>query len=215
MIISKQKPFDQVLDALSGYQRIFLVGCNLCADLCCSGGKKEVLQVKGDLEALGKDVIGYKVVDAACHFLETKKELKDAQPDLRQVEAILSLACGAGSQILASFIEKPVFTAVDTLFLGTIERWGRFAEVCSNCGDCVLNFTGGICPITRCPKGILNGPCGGMSKGKCETDPQRECVWVEIYNILKLQGRLREFKRVFPPRDNSKKQRPGSLVLSR
>ena len=126
MIVSKQKPFDQVLDALSKYQKIFLIGCSLCADLCRCGGEKEVIELKGDLVASGKDVIGYKVVDAACHFLETKKELKDAQSDLRRVEAVLSLACGAGSQILASFIERPVFTAVDTLFLGTVERWGRF-----------------------------------------------------------------------------------------
>lgn len=214
MIVSRQKPFDQVLEALAGYQRIFLIGCSLCAELCRSGGEKEVLQIKGDLEASGKDVTGYKVVEAACHLLETKKALKD-ETGLTHAEAVLSLACGSGSQTLASFIEKPVFTAVDTLFLGKVERWGRFAEVCSNCGDCVLNLTGGICPVTRCPKGILNGPCGGMNKGKCETDPQRECVWVEIYNMLKLQGRLSEFKRIFPPRDNSKRQRPRSLVLSR
>ncbi len=169
--------------------------------------------MKKDLEASGKQVVGYRIVEAACHLLETKKELRDAREEIEQADAILSLGCGAGTQTLVSFIEKPVFAAVDTLFLGSIERWGRFSEVCSQCGDCILNQTGGICPVTRCPKGLLNGPCGGVNKGKCEIDPEKECVWVEIYNILKRQGRLNEFKKIILPRDNSKIQRPGILVL--
>lgn len=216
MIISKKKPFDQVLEALSGYQNIYLVGCNLCASLCHSGGEEEVLQMKQALESSGKLIIGYRVVEAACHLLETKKELRDLQEnEIGGIDAVLSLACGAGTQLLVTFLDSPVFTAVDTMFLGVVERWGRFIEACTKCGDCLLNFTGGICPVTKCPKGILNGPCGGMKKGKCETDPEKECVWVEIYNKLKQQGRLSEFKKVFPPRDNSKKRRPDSLILRR
>lgn len=171
--------------------------------------------MKKALDALGKQVIGYRVVEAACHLLETKKELRGAQDEIDKAEAVLSLTCGAGSQALVSFLEKPVFTGVDTMFLGVVERWGRFIEVCAKCGDCLLNFTGGICPVTKCPKGILNGPCGGMNKGKCETDPEKECVWVEIYNTLKQQGRLDQFKKILPARDNSKNRRPGSLILSR
>lgn len=204
-----------MLEALTGYQRIFLVGCNLCANLCQTGGEKEVLQVKKDLEASGKRVVGYRIVETACHFLETKKELRKAQKEIEKADAILSLGCGAGSQTLTSLLEKPVFTAVDTLFLGSIERWGRFFETCTQCGDCILNLTGGICPVTRCPKGLLNGPCGGMDKGKCEVDPEKECVWVEIYNILRRQGRIKEFKKIIQPRDNSKSQSPGKLVLKR
>ena len=215
MIISQKKPLDQILDALTKYQKIFIVGCNLCASLCQSGGEKEVLQIREELLSSGKDVAGLSVVEAACHLLETKKELRDTEEEISQADAILSLACGAGSQTLASFIEKPVFTAVDTLFLGTVQRWGSFSEVCSQCGECVLNLTGGICPITRCPKGLLNGPCGGMNNGKCECDPDRDCTWVQIYETLKRQGRLEEFKRIQPPRDNSNRQRPGKLYIKR
>lgn len=215
MIISKQKPFDEVLKALNGYQRIFLVGCNLCASLCQTGGEKEVLHLKKELEASDKQVIGYRIVEAACHFLETKKELRDAQKEIEDADVILSLGCGAGTQTLIVFIEKPVFTAVDTLFLGSIERWGRFSEVCTQCGDCILNLTGGICPVTRCPKGLMNGPCGGMDKGKCEVDHEKECVWVEIYNILKRQGRINEFKKIIRARNHSKRQSPRKVVLTR
>ncbi|MGA1840480.1 MAG: methylenetetrahydrofolate reductase C-terminal domain-containing protein [bacterium] len=215
MIISKQKPFDNILEALKGYQRIFLVGCNLCASLCQTGGEKEVLQMKKDLEAFGKQITGYCIVETACHLLEVKKEIRNAQKEIEKVDAILSLSCGAGSQALTFLLEKPVFTAVDTLFLGSVERWGRFSETCTQCGDCILNITGGLCPVTRCPKGLLNGPCGGMDKGKCEIDPERECVWVEIYNALKRQGRIKEFKKIIQPRDNSKSQSPGKLVLKR
>lgn len=215
MIISKQKPFDNILEVLAGYQKIFLVGCNLCASLCQTGGEKEVLQIKKKLEDSGKQVIGYRVVETACHFLEVKKELRNAQREIEKVDAILSLSCGAGSQALTSLLEKPVFTAVDTLFLGSIERWGRFSETCTQCGDCILNITGGICPVTRCPKGLLNGPCGGMDKGKCEIDSEKECIWVEIYNILMRQSRIKEFRKIIQPRDNSKSQSPGKLVLKR
>lgn len=215
MIISRQKPWDQILDALTGYQRIFLVGCNLCASLCQTGGEKEVLQMKKDLESSGKLVVGFRIVEAACHHLETKKELRCARKMIEKADAILSLGCGAGSQAIASFIEKPVFTAVDTLFLGNVERWGNFSEVCQQCGDCILNQTGGICPVTRCPKGLLNGPCGGMNKGKCEINPERDCAWVEIYNILKRQGRIEAFKKTIPARDHSKREQPGKVVLKR
>lgn len=215
MIISKQKPLDQILEALSGYQKVFIAGCHLCASLCQTGGEKEVLDIKQVLETSGKQVTGYIIVEAACHLLETKKAFRTSEKEVDAADAILSLGCGAGSQTIASFVNKPVFTAVDTLFLGTIERWGRFSEICSQCGDCILNQTGGICPVTRCPKGLLNGPCGGMNKGKCETDPERECVWVEIYHILKAQGRIEEFKRIVSPRDHSKRERPGKVVLER
>lgn len=211
MIISKQKPFDNILDILSFYRNIFLVGCSLCATVCLTGGENEAVKMKDDLIKVGKKVTGYKVVNAACHLLETKKELRGEKGNLKAADAILSLTCGAGTQAIASISNKPVFTAVDTMFLGVIERWGHFVEVCEKCGDCLLNFTGGICPIARCPKGILNGPCGGMNKGKCEVDPQKGCCWVEIYDVLKRQGRLEVLKKILPPRDNSKK--PGSSIL--
>lgn len=171
--------------------------------------------MKKKLETSGKQVIGHIIVETACHFLEMKKELGKARKEMEKADVILSLGCGAGSQTLASLLEKPIFTAVDTLFLGNIERWGRFSEVCIQCGDCILNLTGGICPVTRCQKGLLNGPCGGMNKGKCEIDLERECVWVEIYNIMKRQGRIEEFKRIIFPRDNSKNQSPRKVVLKR
>jgi len=215
VIISRQKPLDQIIDALKGYQRLFLAGCSLCATLCQAGGEQEILIMKRVLETAGRQVIGYVVVEAACHLLETKKAFSEIEETMETADAILSLGCGAGSQTLASFLEKPVFTAVDTLFLGSVERWGRFSEVCALCGDCLLNLTGGVCPVTRCPKGLLNGPCGGMNRGKCESDPERECAWVTIYTMLKRQNRLEAMRRIIPPRDHSIRQRPGMLILER
>lgn len=215
MIISKKKDINDTLDALSGYKRIFLIGCNLCASLCQTGGEKEVAAMIDLLKIEGKGVTGYKIVDAACHLQETKKALREQREAVRASDAVLSLACGAGTQTLASIVKIPIFTAVDTLFLGTVERWGHFVEVCNKCGDCVLNFTAGICPVTRCPKQILNGPCGGVNGGKCETDPDRDCVWVEIYKRLREQGRLEQIKRIFPPRDYSKNPHPNILILCR
>lgn len=215
MIITKQKPWPEIMKALVGVQKVFLVGCGECATTCMTGGEENVLDVKGKLEAEGKEVVGYFIGDSDCHIADMKLQLRKNKEAADKADAILVLSCGAGVQSFSEASDKPVYAANDTMFLGNIQRFGNFIEHCSLCGDCVLNETGGICPVTNCPKGLLNGPCGGMDKGHCEIDAERECAWVAIYNRLEKLGQLDKMKQTLPAKDFSKGKRPHSLVLER
>jgi hypothetical protein len=131
---------------------------------------------------------------------------------VQEVEAILSLGCGAGVQTIAEiFKERPVYPALNTKFLGIPERHGSWSERCLACGDCILDLTGGICPLTRCPKGLLNGPCGGTDDGKCEVDREKDCAWTLIYQQLERQGRLDLMRKYYPPRNFQAVLRPGRV----
>ena len=144
-----------------------------------------------------------------------KRQLRQHKEAVEQAQALLVFSCGAGVQSFSQVLEKPVYAGNDSLFLGNIQRFGNFIEHCSICGECLLNETGGICPVTNCPKGLLNGPCGGMDKGKCETDPERECVWVRIYKRLEKLGQLDKMKQALPPKNYARAARPHKLVLER
>ena len=138
------------------------------------------------------------------------------RPQLEQVDALLSLACGVGPQTMMDvFPEVKVLTAVDTFGMGGKDReLGHFFEYCSGCGDCLLNDTGGICPMTRCPKALINGPCGGMLNGKCEVgNYENDCAWFLIYASLKAQDRLDEFRKYRNPRDWRVAQSPRQLDI--
>ncbi len=214
MIVSKLKPFEEIIEVLSMYENIFLMGCGECATAAHAGGEKEVMEMKKQLEKSGKKITGWVVPKETCHIPLVKKELRIHKEEIKDTEAILVMACGAGVQAVASATDIPVFTAVDTLFLGTIQRYGRFTEYCSMCGHCILNETAGICPVTRCPKGLLNGPCGGvLENGNCEVNPEMKCVWVEIYEKLKERGQLANFTKLREPRDFSKSSKPSKLFL--
>lgn len=215
MIISKQKPFDEILSCLEGVERIFLVGCGECATVCMTGGEEQLTEMKQKLEAEGKQVTGSMVGDSDCHILNMKRELRKHKAEVEQAQVLLVMSCGAGIQTFSEIMDKPVYTANDTLFLGNIQRFGHFAEHCSLCGSCVVNETGGICPITNCPKGLLNGPCGGVNEGKCELDNERECAWVRIYNRLKKLGQLDKMRKVQSPKDYGSAEKPRSRVIER
>lgn len=214
MIVSKLKPLAEILPHLENYKRIFLIGCGECATVAHAGGEPEVMDIKKKLEERGKIVTGWVIPRETCHIPLIKKELRIHKEEIKETEAILVMACGAGVQAVASATEIPVFTAVDTIFLGTIQRYGRFLEYCSMCGHCVLNETAGICPVTRCPKGLLNGPCGGvLENGNCEVNPDMKCVWVEIYEKLRERKELSLFKNLHLPRDYSRNKKPAKLFL--
>jgi len=125
------------------------------------------------------------------------------KPQMDGVEAVLSLACGAGVQTVAElFPELPVFPVQNTYFIGAEEREGGILEErCAGCGNCLLAQTGGICPVTRCAKGLLNGACGGARNGKCELDPEKDCAWELIFQRLEKQGKLQFLKEFRPPRE--------------
>jgi ferredoxin len=215
MIVSKQKPIEEILAALSGNDKIFLIGCTKCATVCKAGGEEEIWQMQETLIAAGKEVTGSVVIDEACHMLRSGRDLRAKKEMVEEADALLVFACGAGIQSISSSTPKKTVAGLNTLFLGNIRRFGQFEQKCSLCGECLLTETGGICPITVCPKGLLNGPCGGMDNGQCETDSEKECAWFQIYERLKAQGALEKLKETVPQKDFSRMLKPGNLKLEK
>ncbi len=215
MIVSKQKPFEEIIASLENSTRVFLVGCAKCATVCKSGGEEEIWQMQEALTAAGKEVTGSIVIDEACHMLRAGRELRSKKELVEEADALLVLACGAGVQSISASSGKTTVAGADTMFLGNIRRFGQFEQRCSLCGECILTETAGICPVTVCPKGLLNGPCGGMDEGRCETDPEAECAWYQIYQQLQEQQKTANLERIIPAKDFSKKLRPGKLKLNK
>ena len=215
MIITEQKPFQEIIDSLKDYTKIFLVGCGECATTCKAGGKDELVKIQSSLEEQGKIVLGACIPDAPCIAAQIKTELAKNIKALREAEVILVLACGLGAQSVRDNdrLGLVVLPACNTLFGSTVDAAGNFNEKCSLCGECVLGITGGICPITLCSKGLLNGPCGGMDKGKCEVDKERDCAWVLIYQELEKRKKLAAIKEVQRPKDFKKASKPRKLIL--
>ncbi|MDD5044088.1 MAG: methylenetetrahydrofolate reductase C-terminal domain-containing protein [Candidatus Omnitrophica bacterium] len=216
MIITEQKAIAEIIDSLKEYSKVFLIGCGECATTCKTGGKDELAKMQQELEKAGKTVVGIGIPDAPCVAAKLKTELAKNMPALRSAEAALILACGLGVQ---SFKDNDrlglaAIPACNTLFGATMDAQGNFYEKCSLCGECVLATTGGICPITLCPKGLLNGPCGGMNKGKCEVDSEKDCAWVLIYKELEKKNKLMEFKKVKKAKDFKKSTKPHRLMMA-
>jgi len=216
LIITKKKPLEEVIDELKSYERVFIVGCSLCATASKTGGEEEVEEMKKKLSECGKIITGSVVLDPVCNLQKSKRDLKDFGVEISKSEAILCMACGNGLQTLGEIVEDiPVFPANDTLFLGEIKRFGVFEERCSICGKCLLTNGVAICPISRCPKGMVNGPCGGAKDEHCEVNPEQRCVWVDIYYKLKKMNRLNELRRINPPIDHSLRIKPGQHKVQR
>ena len=186
MIITQKKPIDELLAMLGEPKKVAIVGCGSCATSCQTGGEKEVAEMKAFLEERGFEVVATVVPGECCHKLLVKKDTKVIRNS--GAEAIVGMACGDGVQTVADNLQLPVYPANNTMFLGQVERVGMFNEYCKMCGDCVLGTTGGICPITKCAKSLVNGPCGGQKNGKCEVNPENDCAWIQIYNRLVALG---------------------------
>jgi len=214
MIITQQKPLPEILEGLKDYRKIFLVGCGECAATCKTGGEPEVLQMKEELQKQGKTVVGFCIPPAPCVASQIKMELAKNILALRQAEAVLVLACGLGAQSVKDNdrLGLAVLPACNTLFGAVMDAQGNFYEKCSMCAECVLAQTGGVCPITLCPKGLLNGPCGGVDKGKCEVDKDKDCAWVLIYKELEKKKKLVDFKKIRGPKDFKKTTKPHKLL---
>lgn len=215
MIITKPRDWVRItrnLDEIDA-KRVFIMGCGQCATVAKTGGEPEILQAKARLEQEGREVTGWSVGEVVCHQGGTKLDARKNFGSIDEADAVLVLACGAGVQTVADAVNKPVFPGLESVFLGNVIRHGVFEERCQMCGDCVLDATAGICPVTTCPKGLLNGPCGGMWDGKCEVLADRECTHVRIQRRLAEQGR--QVKPVLPAKDYSAKQKPGAVNLRR
>lgn len=186
MIITTKKDRNDLLDAIAENKSFFLIGCSECASLCATGGEPELEDMKQFLETAGKEVTGTFRAKTGCQVLGTKVELKPFKEQLEKTDAILVMSCGAGTQAAVEiFQDKAVYPTNDSAFLGNMTRFQMFDERCSLCGECIIDKTGGICPLTNCPKGLLNGPCGGTNNGNCEVSPDIKCCWVRIYERMK------------------------------
>jgi ferredoxin len=215
MIVARRKPLEEIEANLQGFSRVLVVGCGTCMAVCQAGGEKEVEILATQLRMRARLVGCQQRIDEITLLRQCEREFfEPLSPVIRAYDALLSAACGAGVQFLAErFQEIPVFPALDTLFLGVTETPGVWAERCSACGKCLLDQTGGICPLTMCAKGLLNGPCGGTNRGKCEVDPGKDCAWTLIYRRLERLGRLDLIERIAPPRDHDVILRPGRYSL--
>lgn len=203
MIIANGKPIKEILAMIGPYEKIIVAGCKGCVTVCSAGGEKEVGILASALrlarQTEGKPLETKEItVERQCdtEYLEPLRQIAEPYP------AILSIACGAGIQFLAEkFRKHPVFPGVNTQFIGVTEEQGVWTERCQSCGNCLLDQTGGICPVARCSKSLFNGPCGGSKRGKCEIDPNVDCAWQLIYDRLKDLGQLDQMERILPVKD--------------
>jgi hypothetical protein len=203
MIVTTLKPLDEILGSIFPYSKVLIAGCDGCTQpprgLREAKTLNQLLELAGKLR--GKD-FEFKVTSVVkqCDSVLTASALK---PQVEGMEAVLSLACGAGPQTVAElFPDLPVIPAQNSHFIGWEDReGGTLSDSCTACGNCILALTGGICPVTRCSKGLLNGACGGAKDGKCELDPARDCAWELIYQRLERLGKLDNIKGFRPPRD--------------
>jgi len=214
MTISEQKALEKILEYLKDAASVFLVGCSDCATVVKTGGEPEVAQMAETLKANGKTITGTMIGEPGCHLLNMKRQFREHKAELDAADAVLVMSCGTGTQTAAMAVEqeKPVWAANNTLYLGQVERMGHFRELCSACGDCTIDRTFAICPVTRCAKGLQNGPCGGTTaEGKCEVSPDRDCAWYLIYERMKGKS-LESLREYVAPKDA--RLRPGLFPVT-
>lgn len=203
MIVAERKPIKEILRMMADFKKILVLGCGTCVTVCCAGGQKEVqvltslIRMDRKRKGLPIEIVG-KTIERQCdpEFLEMLRD------DVKDYDAVLSMGCGAGVQAIAErFSDIHVLPAVNTKFIGVAVERGLWSERCLACGNCILHKTFGICPVTRCAKGLLNGPCGGSQQGMCEISKDIPCAWILIYNRMKKLGKLKELKEFVEPKD--------------
>jgi hypothetical protein len=201
MLTTKQKPLEKILEYTDGEQKIFLVGCRGCAEGCHTGGEQEVLDMKAELEEAGKTVTGTSLIDFMCNDSLVRITLQAHENKIVEADSLLALCCGVGVQATSAVVDRMVHPGCNTIPMGGRHAEWREGERCMECGDCVLEYTGGICPIARCSKMLLNGPCGGSANGKCEVSPDVPCAWQEIVDRLAKLDRLDQLEKIVSPKD--------------
>jgi ferredoxin len=220
MIGTQPKPLSEVVDAIGPPQSLFVIGCGGCAKVCHTGGDPEVEEMAQRLEAEGYTVLAKGVPERTCYIQHVRAFFDERQGPLRECDSIVVLGCGGAVQTVRQATEeralvKNVVSALNSIgHMDTVIPDALWVERCSECGDCMLNETGGICPITLCAKGLVNGPCGGSRNGKCETDPERDCAWELIYRRLQILGKLDSMRKIRSPRDHSKANRPRKITYT-
>lgn len=223
MIGQVLKPMEEILQMLDGKEKLVLYGCGGCATVFHTGGEPEVKEMADTLSSRGKKIlaaIAPPFGEFACYAPWSKERLSKHRQEISECDAILMLTCGDGLQVVRESVLENEFGLVKAIYPATnpIGHMGGgpsvFREKCMQCGECLLGQFAGICPMTQCAKGLLNGPCGGSKGGKCEADPESDCAWQLIYERLKKLGALETIKQFVPPKDYSKMARPRRIEVA-
>lgn len=203
MIVAERKSIPELIEILKGHKKVLVLGCGTCVTVCLSGGQREVCIIASALRMASR--LSGNPLEVEELTIERQCDnvfIEQAAEAIERNDAVLSLGCGAGVQAIAErYSRKPVYAGLDTTFLGILEEQGVWTEKCAACGSCVLGDYGGICPITRCAKSMLNGPCGGSREDRCEVRPDIECAWQLIYQRLKDIGQLDKLKQIKKPKN--------------
>ncbi|MBW1770397.1 MAG: methylenetetrahydrofolate reductase C-terminal domain-containing protein [Deltaproteobacteria bacterium] len=212
MIIVERKSLEALEEMTKDCGRLLVLGCETCSAMCLAGGRRQVAELASAIRMARKMSQNEDEVIEDAIARQCESEFIDHVKDkVAGCDAVLSLACGAGVQTMAqTFPDVRILPAVNTKFIGSETERGVWKEMCMACGDCVLSRTGGVCPVTRCAKGLLNGACGGASEGKCEVGKERPCAWQEIYHALKRLNMLHYLKE--KPQVKDWPVHPGKVV---
>lgn len=203
MIVAERKPISEILAMVEGHKRVLLLGCQGCVSVCSAGGTREV-EILASLLQLGRKKSGAALeLITSTLVRQCDKEYIDGLDDfVGRYDAIVTMACGVGVNFIANLLPTtPVYPGVNTSFFGGSAEQGVWTEQCAGCGNCILHFTGGLCPVARCAKSLMNGPCGGSQDGRCEIHKDVPCVWQLIHDRLERLGRKEQLLNVAPIRD--------------
>ena len=197
MIVAEQKPLDEIKSLLGDAENVLVAGCGTCVTVCFAGGAREAAIVASSLRMATKlDGTPRAVTDVTVQRQCEWEYLDAIGPAVKEADVVVSLGCGVGVQALTEY-----YPGLNTSFMGLPDEQGMWSERCAGCGNCVLGLTGGICPIARCSKSLLNGPCGGSEDGHCEINPDVTCAWQMIYDRLAVMDRLDAILTIEPPKD--------------
>jgi ferredoxin len=217
MIVAERKSIPDLMEILKSHQKILVLGCGTCVTVCLAGGEREVSIISSALRIASR--LNGRPLEVEELTIERQCDnvfIEQAAEAIERNDAVLSIGCGAGVQAIAErYAEKPVYAGLNTTFLGILKERGVWEEKCAACGDCVLHNYGGVCPMTRCAKHLLNGPCGGSREDRCEVSADRECAWQLIYQRLKTLGQLDRLKKIAPPKNWSPSLSGGCRTIIR
>jgi hypothetical protein len=208
MLVTEEKPTKEIIGALEGANKVFVVGCAGCPEGWETGGPQKVADLAAKLQEKGKEVTGTVMIDFLCNKALVGMRLARCLEPIQAADVLLVVSCGIGVQATANMIDKPCHAALNTISSAGFQGLWPSSERCAQCGECVLSYTAGICPVTTCAKSLLNGSCGGSHQGTCEVEQKRPCGWYLIYDRLKAQGRLDDLKRLPTVRDFKKMDIP-------
>jgi ferredoxin len=217
MIVAQRKNIPDLLAIVEQHRKLLVLGCGTCVTVCLAGGQREVSIIASALRMAAKlKGLPLEVEEGTIERQCDNVFLEQAADSIKTHDAVLSLGCGAGVQALAErYTGKPVYAGLDTAFIGILEERGVWAEKCATCGACVLHEYGGICPVTRCAKHMLNGPCSGSREDRCEVNPERQCAWQLIYKRLKDIDQLDRLKKIKSPKNWNRSQSGGYRTIIR